>query len=579
MSLRIVQREAAGDFRDGSLLPLLQRIYAARGVTSSDDINLQLEQLLPYDGLADIEEAVGLLSQVLERQQKVLVVGDYDADGATSTALIIRVLRRYGLRNIDYVAPDRFEYGYGLSPQIVDVAMRSQPDLIVTVDNGISSIEGVRKAREAGIDVLISDHHLPGNELPDATVIVNPNKPGCRFACKCLAGVGVVFYIMLALRAYLRKLGWFGSHSLADPNLADYLDLVALGTVADVVPLDRNNRILVHHGIRRIQADRTQAGIRALIQVSRRDRCNLRASDLGFAIAPRLNAAGRLADMSIGIECLLTDDESQARALAEQLDSMNMRRKQIGRAMEQEAAVMLDKLHLEGDIPAAYCLYRAEWHQGITGILAGRIKEKMHRPTIVFAGGQGDELTGSARSIKGFHIRDALADIAARNPEIIKKFGGHAMAAGLTLSVHDFDVFCQLFESYAGAALGPDDREMCILTDGELSAEELSIDSALAIEKAGPWGQQFPEPCFIGEFEIVGRHRIGSDQAHLKLVLARDNVRVTAMVFNAEQDQWPESMCHVRIVFELSVDRYRGFEELRLKIFHVESIGESTGPE
>lgn len=568
MNPRIIQRQAAADFRDDSLSPLLQRIYAARGVTCSDDINLQLDQLLSYDGLAGIREAVRLLSRALEQQRRVLIVGDYDADGATSTALIIRVLRRCGLRDIDYLVPDRFVYGYGLSPQIVDVAMRSQPHLIITVDNGISSIEGVSKARQAGIDVLITDHHLPGDELPDATAIVNPNQPGCSFAGKSLAGVGVVFYVMLGLRAHLRELGWFSRHSLDEPNLADYLDLVALGTITDVVPLDKNNRILVHHGIRRICADRTHAGIRALVQASHKSRRYLRSSDLAFALGPRLNAAGRLDDMSIGIECLLTDDESQARALAGQLDLMNMERKQISQVMEQEAAVMLERLHLEGDIPAAYCLYQAEWHQGITGILAGRIKEKTHTPTIAFAGGRDDELKGSARSIKGFHIRDALADIATRNPGIIRKFGGHAMAAGLTISVHDFDVFCQLFESHADAALRPDERELCILTDGELSAEELSIDSALAIEKAGPWGQHFPEPCFIGEFEIVDRHRIGGDQAHLKLLLSKDHVKVTALVFNAAEDQWPESMRRVRVVFELSVNRYRGGEYFQLIVRH-----------
>ena len=570
MTPRIVQREIAGSFRDNSLPPLLQRIYAARGATCSDDINLQLDQLLPYDGLSDIDRAVELLAQALEQQRKVLIVGDYDADGATSTALIIRILRRYGLRNIDYLVPDRFAFGYGLSPQIVEVAMQSQPHLIITVDNGISSIEGVRKAREAGMDVLITDHHLPGSELPDATVIINPNKHECKFTCKNLAGVGVVFYIMLALRAYLRKNGWFDRHSLDEPNLADYLDIVALGTVADVVPLDKNNRILVHHGIQRIRADRTHAGIRALIQVSRRNQSYLKSSDLAFSLGPRLNAAGRLDDMSIGIECLLTDDESQARILAEELNMINTERRQISDAMEQEADAMLEKLHLEGDIPAAYCLYQPEWHQGVVGILAGRIKEKKYRPAIVFAAGQNGELKGSARSIPGFHIRDALADIASRNQGIIEKFGGHAMAAGLTIAGHNLDVFHRLFESYADASLGPDVREMCISTDGELNAEELSIDSALAIEEAGPWGQQFPEPCFSGEFEIVNRRRIGKDEAHLKLNLLRDNVEVEAIAFNAVPDRWPENICHVRIVFELSVNRYRGTEGLQLIVRHTD---------
>ena len=573
MNPRIVQREIVGDFKDDSLPPLLQRIYAARGVTTGDDINLQLGQLLPYGGLADIDKAVERLTQALEQQQKVLIIGDYDADGATSTALIIRVLQRYGLRNIDYLVPNRFEYGYGLSPAIVEVAMQSQPALIVTVDNGISSIEGVKKAREAGIDVLITDHHLPGEELPDATVIVNPNQLNCSFASKCLAGVGVVFYVMLALRAHLRGLDWFERHSLDEPNLADYLDIVALGTVADVVPLDKNNRILVHHGIRRIRADRTHAGIRALIQISRRDQCYFKSSDLGFAVAPRLNAAGRLDDMSVGIECLLTDDESHAQALATELDMMNMERKQISHTMEKEAHIMLEKLHLEGDTPAAYCLYQPEWHQGVTGILAGRVKEKKYRPTIVFADGQGGELKGSARSISGFHIRDALANIAARNQGIIKKFGGHAMAAGLTISGHNFDVFRQLFESYADAALGPDEREIRISTDGELNSEELNIDSALAIERAGPWGQQFPEPRFIGEFEVVSRRRIGSDKTHLKLVLAKDNVKIDAVVFNVTDEQWPEHISHVRIVFELSVNRYHGSEDIQLKILHIDLTG------
>lgn len=564
----IQQRDVPESLPDG-LMPVLQRVYAARGIHEAGQLQLGLDQLLPVDNLLNIQSAASRLFTAIREQQRVLVVGDYDADGATSTAVAMRALMAVGLQQVDYLVPNRFEYGYGLSPEIVTVARQYQPDLIITVDNGIASVAGVAAARESGIDVLITDHHLPGDQLPDASVIVNPNQGGDRFASKSLAGVGVVFYIMLALRALMREQQWFARQGIQEPNLADLLDLVALGTVADVVSLDHNNRILVEQGLRRIRAGRTQAGIEALVQVADRQMAHLGSADLGYALAPRLNAAGRLEDMSIGIECLLTDDPARARQLATQLDQINHERRAISRDMEDEASTMLDELHLsvEGDDrPVIYCLYQPHWHQGVIGILAGRVKEATHRPVIVFADGENAELKGSARSIPGFHIRDALDAVASANPGLITKFGGHAMAAGLSLAKDDLQEFARQLQSHASGVLDERLLENTVITDGRLSCDEISMDTARALEYAGPWGQDFPEPLFEGYFDVVDCRRIGADQRHVKCRLLADGMEVDAVAFNQADGTWNDDWHSVHVTYRLKINRFRGIETLQLII-------------
>lgn len=571
MNSRIQRRDAAESYSQDSLSRVLQRVYAARGVRSEEDLNLRLDQLLPYNNIKGIDEAVACLHNALVNQLKVLVVGDYDADGATSTALLIRVLRQFGLNNIDYLVPNRFEYGYGLSEALVEVARQYHPDLIVTVDNGIASIAGVRRARDMGIDVMVTDHHLPGDQLPDANVIVNPNQGGCLFPCKSLAGVGVVFYILLALRARLRDLSWFETNSIAEPNFADHLDIVALGTVADVVPLDKNNRILVQNGIQRIRSGVMKEGIRALLSVARRDYRYLKSSDFGFAIGPRLNAAGRLDDMSLGIECLLTDDAHEAKLLAEELDSMNRERQQISKSMQTEAESMLKDIQ-DDPVPPAYCLYREDWHEGVTGILAGKLKDNTHRPVIIFAQGGDQQMKGSARSIPGFHMRDALADIAAQFPQLITKFGGHAMAAGLTISVDHYQQFSEEFLNYANKQLDESMKTALVLSDGFLHEDEFTLDIAQQLENGGPWGQAFPEPRFDGEFHVVERKTIGSDHQHLKLVMRYGSLELDAVAFFMTEKEWPQEWQHVHIVYELNINRFRNMDNIQLIIHHVELI-------
>ena len=568
MQRQVKQRSIPEVSLDG-VSPVLQRIFAARGISSSQQLQHGLDQLLPYNSMLNIEAAAQRLFMAIRNQQRVLILGDYDADGATSCAVAIRALRMLGLEQVDYLVPSRFKFGYGLSAEIVAVAREFKPDLIVTVDNGIASVAGVKAAREAGIDVVITDHHLPGKELPEANVIVNPNQTGDVFASKALAGVGVVFYLMLALRACMREANWFAQHQQSMPNLAELLDIVALGTVADVVPLDHNNRILIEQGLRRIRAGKAHAGIVALIQIARRDYRYISATDLAFAIAPRLNAAGRLEDMSLGIECLLTDDQDSAVTLATELDNINHERRAISRDMEDEAETMLQQLHLSeasDALPVCYCLYQPHWHQGVSGILAGRIKDRTHRPSIVFAKGEQGELKGSARSIPGFHIRDAMEAVAAGNPGLIAKFGGHAMAAGLTIAEADFELFAQCFNEYAENVMDEDVLMQCIHTDGQLTQGELSMLTAQQIEQAGPWGQEFPEPLFEGRFVVLEQRRIGADQRHLKLRLGYDNIEIDAVAFNQPEDSMLEGNDQVSITYRMAVNRYRGFENLQIVV-------------
>jgi single-stranded-DNA-specific exonuclease len=486
---------------------------------------------------------------------------------------VVRALREMGASDIGYLVPNRFEFGYGLTPEIVAIAAQREPNLIITVDNGISSVDGVAAAKARGIGVLITDHHLPGPRLPAADAIVNPNQPGDMFESKNLAGVGVAFYLMVALRAKLRAADWFSVNNLPEPKLAGLLDLVALGTVADLVSLDRNNRILVSQGLARTRAGLALPGIRALLHVAGRRAERLSAADLGFVVGPRLNAAGRLADMSLGIECLLTDDDSVALTIAAQLDGLNRERRAIEAQMQQQALVVIDALHLDGaQLPHGVCLYDPAWHQGVIGLVASRIKDRVHRPVIAFAPGNGDEIKGSARSIPGLHIRDVLDAVAARHPGLLTRFGGHAMAAGLTLPRAHFERFRHAFDDEVRRQIGDDALQGKIWSDGELSDDDLSLDVAAALRDAGPWGQNFPEPLFDGVFEVVQRNVVG--ERHVKLGLRQHGQkRVEAIGFQLAPDGAAPEWEHIRAAYRLDVNEYRGTRSLQLVLEHVEPLG------
>ena len=553
--------------------PLLQRIYAARGVTSDQQLERSLARLPKPQTLRGLNAAIALLAEALREQQNILIVGDFDADGATSTAVSLLALRGMGFQQVDFIVPNRFEYGYGLTPEIVELAKERNPDLIITVDNGISSIQGVAAAHAAGIKVLITDHHLPGKELPKAAAIVNPNQNQCEFPSKNLAGVGVAFYLMSALRSHLRESDWFAENNIPEPNMADWLDLVALGTVADVVPLDEVNRILVHQGLQRIRAGKTRPGLQALLDLSGRDPQRLVAADLGFALGPRLNAAGRLDDISIGIQCLLEEDAYMAREYALQLDELNRDRRVIEADMQREALIALEQLNLdEQQLPWGLCLFDANWHQGVVGLLASRIKDRIHRPVIAFADAGNGEYKGSARSIKGLHIRDALDAVASRHPELISKFGGHAMAAGLSLPGERYEDFVAAFDAEVRRQLSPADLEAEILTDGSLNSDELNIDTAQLLRESGPWGQHFPEPLFEGEFYIVQQRIVG--EKHLKLMLALDEEKrqlIDAIAFNVDTDQWPNPAAEkVSLVYKLDINLWQGRESVQLMVEHLD---------
>ncbi|MGB5607115.1 MAG: single-stranded-DNA-specific exonuclease RecJ [Gammaproteobacteria bacterium] len=572
MTREIIRRDACIDIDrlPDNLDPVLRRVYAARAIDSEADLDYSLDRLLPATQLGGLASAVELLAATIRRAGRILVVGDFDADGATSCALCLRALRALGAAEVRYLVPNRFEYGYGLTPEIVAVAAQLEPELIVTVDNGISSLDGVDAARRLGIRVLVTDHHLPGKELPAADAIVNPNMPGDRFPSKHLAGVGVAFYVMLALRAHLRAQGWFRQQSLPEPNLARLLDLVALGTVADVVPLDRNNRILVAQGIQRIRAGRCVPGIRALLEAGQRNPARMVAADLGFVVGPRLNAAGRLDDMSLGIECLLTDSDTEARRMAQQLDALNRERKDIETDMQTQALAAIGELHLAtAHLPVGLCLFDPLWHQGVIGILAARIKERFHRPVIAFARSGENELKGSARSVQGLHIRDALSAVAAAHPELIAKFGGHAMAAGLTLAEQDLPAFMQAFDAEVSRHLSPQDLRGVIYSDGELHADEFSLDTAELLRAASPWGQGFPAPLFDGRFSVVSQRVVGA--RHLKLMLqpVPGSSPVDAIAFNTPA--LPKTCHEARVAYRLEVNEYRGQCRPQLIVEHIET--------
>ena len=567
--MRIEARPLPTNLPDlGDLPPLLTRLYAARGVQSATELDKGLARLLPYQQLKGIAAAVDLLIVALEQQQRILIVGDFDADGATASSVGLLGLRMLGAAHVDYLVPNRFEYGYGLTPEIVAVALQRQPDLLITVDNGISSVDGVAAANAAGLPVLVTDHHLPGAELPAAAAIVNPNQPGCTFPSKSLAGVGVIFYVLLALRARLRELGWFTAQR-PEPNLAELLDLVALGTVADVVPLDANNRILVHQGLARIRAGRARAGLKAVLEVAGREAQRISSTDLGFILGPRLNAAGRLDDMSLGIECLICEDPLLARDMASQLDQLNQDRKAIEQGMQREALARLKDLALE-DLPFGLCLFEPDWHQGVIGILAARLKERYHRPAIAFADAGGGLLKGSARSVEGLHIRDALDAVAAANPGLISKFGGHAMAAGLSLPQENFPAFAAAFAAEVSRQLCAEDLTGRLLSDGQLAAGEFNLALAQALRQAGPWGQHFPEPLFEGRFEIIQQRLVG--EKHLKLLLRTECATQTldAIAFNIDRELWPNpNVKQVELAYKLDVNEFRGRESVQLLISHI----------
>jgi single-stranded-DNA-specific exonuclease len=558
------------------LHPVLARVLAARGIAGPDDLTLGLKQLLPPLGFLGLDAAAVLLADALAAGERIMFVGDFDADGATSIAVGMTVLRQMGATELDYLVPNRFEFGYGLTPEIVELAAKSNPALIVTVDNGISSIEGVARARELGIRTLVTDHHLPGAELPEADVIVNPNQPGCEFPGKALAGVGVIFYVLSALRSELRRRGWFDQRALPVPNLAEVLDLVALGTVADVVPLDRNNRVLVQQGLLRIRAGQTRPGIRALLEVAGRSGHRVVASDLSFAVAPRLNAAGRLDDMAIGIECLLAADDFNARGAAATLDGLNRDRQQIERGMQDEALRTLEPmLESMGEaLPCSICIYQSGWHQGVVGILASRIKERLHRPTIAFADSDAGLLKGSARSIPGLHIRDALDLVATRHPGLVDKFGGHAMAAGLSLEREKLDAFRQALEATVAELLDTVELEAIVESDGELAPEALDLALAMELRYAAPWGQHFPEPVFDGEFQLLHQRLVGGK--HLKLVcsqVATPQRLIDAIAFNVDLGRWPDERVEtVRLAYRLDCNFYRGEERLQLMVDCLEPL-------
>ncbi|EAA4714214.1 single-stranded-DNA-specific exonuclease RecJ [Salmonella enterica subsp. enterica serovar Mikawasima] len=550
------------------LPPLLRRLYASRGVRSARELERSVKGMLPWQQLSGIDNAVEILYNAFREGTRIIVVGDFDADGATSTALSVLGMRALGCDNISYLVPNRFEDGYGLSPEVVDQAKARSAQLIVTVDNGISSHAGVAHAKTLGIPVIVTDHHLPGDTLPDAEAIINPNLRDCEFPSKSLAGVGVAFYLMLALRTFLRDKGWFDERNIAPPNLAELLDLVALGTVADVVPLDANNRILTWQGLSRIRAGKCRPGIKALLEISNRDPQQLAASDLGFALGPRLNAAGRLDDMSVGVALLLCDNLGEARVLASELDALNQTRKEIEQGMQAEALILCEKLERSSEtLPGGLAMYHPEWHQGVVGILASRIKERFHRPVIAFAPAGDGTLKGSGRSIQGLHMRDALERLDTLDPDLMIKFGGHAMAAGLSLEEHKFEQFQQRFGELVTEWLDPALLQGEVISDGPLSAAEMSMEVAQLLRDAGPWGQMFPEPLFDGRFRLLQQRLVG--ERHLKVMVepVGGGPLLDGIAFNIDTTCWPDNgVREVELAYKLDINEFRGNRSLQIII-------------
>jgi single-stranded-DNA-specific exonuclease len=585
MKKKIVRRDKVDDSHlPLALNPIIKQLYATRGVKSEQALELVVNNLAGVTDLnaafKGIEQACELLYFAFKNKTAITIIGDFDADGATSTALMMAALNLLGSQNHRFIVPNRFEYGYGLTPEIVDIAAQQGAQMLVTVDNGISCIAGVTRAKELGLQVIVTDHHLPGHSLPNADAIVNPNQDGCPFPSKALAGVGVAFYLMLALRKYCREKNYFVEHNITEPNIAQLLDLVALGTVADVVSLDANNRILVEQGLKRIRAGKTRPGIQALIEIANKNQQKLVASDFGFALGPRINAAGRLDDMAYGINCLLAPDLASARIMARDLDDLNKARREIEQGMQVEAEQILTSLYFDVDnLPNAVALYPHDWHQGVIGIVAGRLKEKFHRPCIVFANGKDDnsadvtnrEIKGSARSIPGLHIRDLLEHIDSQHPEVILKFGGHAMAAGLSIKHANFERFQQLFNELAGKWLKTEDLQSIVLSDGELALNYLTLDFAEELRNAGPWGQNFPEPLFDDAFTLVQQRIVG--EKHLKLVVEKQGEVFDGIAFNVDVKAWPNIAAkRVHLAYRLDVNEFRGKRTVQLMVENITAI-------
>lgn len=567
MSVRTIRRRAgvSADTLPSQLHPLLRRLYAARGVHAASELDLALGQLIPVGQLGGIAAAVELLCQHYSRGSKIIVIGDFDADGATSTALVVRQLTRLGFASVRFIVPNRFEYGYGLTPEIVRLANEQQPALIITVDNGISSHAGVAEANALGIEVLITDHHLAPATLPEAAAIVNPNAPGDAFPSKALAGVGVAFYLMAALTREMQSRGLHAD----PPSVADLLDLVALGTVADLVPLDRNNRILVYQGLRRIRAGRCLAGIRALLESANRTLPSVTGADLGFQVGPRLNAAGRLDDMSVGIQCLLTDDAEAARLLAARLAQLNQDRRELELQMQQEAMLAIEDMRAEDPLlPLGLCLFDESWHQGVVGLVAARVKDRVHRPVIALARADQTMLKGSARSVAGVHIRDVLDAIATHHPGLIEKFGGHAMAAGLSLPAAGLQQFQAAFDAEVRRWMSVDDTVGIVHSDGALLSEELTIDVARLLRDSGPWGQSFPEPLFDGCFQVGNVRVLG--ERHLKLDVRDGNgpgwEAIAFRHFDHDDAPVVQPNSRVELAYRLDVNQFNGLEKLQLVV-------------
>ena len=542
--------------------PLLARLYALRGVTEAAQLDYGLAGLAPVGSLDNIDAAVALLLE--NKDRRIIVVGDFDVDGATSTALMLRCMRAFGFADVDYLVPNRFHFGYGLTPEIVRVAAKSSPALIVTVDNGISSAAGVREAQEAGIAVLVTDHHLPGAELPEADVIVNPNLDGSEFASRHLAGVGVAFYLMAALGRALERAGGAGLAKIP----AQFLDLVALGTVADVVPLDHNNRILVQQGLNRIRAGQTVAGIRALLTQSGRQLSRTVSTDLGFVAGPRINAAGRLEDMSVGIECLLTDDPAIAQQHAAQLDRINRERRDIESTMREQAFAYVDSLDTNR-LPSCVCVFEPSWHQGVVGLIAARVRERCHRPVIAFARESEGALKGSARSVSGVHARDLLEAVAGTHPGLIDKFGGHAMAAGLTIAEADYSRFADAVAKQLDRLYPAADFSGAIVSDGVLPESAFNLRFAKTLREAGPWGSGFPEPLWNGDFELVEQRTVGENHLKMRLRPADGGSVIDAIAFN---QAGPAYRGVVQLAYRLDVNEYRGVETPQLIVEQIAAL-------
>lgn len=586
--MKLIRREQTGNLariENGS--NLLQRVFAMRGINHQDELGFELKQLHPISKLKGIDKATTLLVKAIENKQRIIIIGDFDADGATSTAVAVRALKLMGHTQTNYLVPNRFEFGYGLTPEIVDEAQKYSPDLIITVDNGISSIKGVERAKSLGYQVIITDHHLPAKSLPEADAIVNPNQRGDDFPSKNLAGVGVIFYLMLSVKSTLQKKNYFSDNNFPEPSLTELLDLVALGTVADVVPLDQNNRILVEQGLRRMRSGKACAGIQALFSIAKRNIHHAISMDLGFACGPRLNAAGRLDDMSLGIECLLSNNPQQAMDLASALDDLNIERRAIEDKMKAEAMALLEELDdekLTGELPPVICLYKDTWHQGVIGILAARVRERYHRPTIIFAPADtstslstsssislstSTEIKGSARSIPSIHIRDIFDEVATTHPGLLEKFGGHAMAAGLTLDTSRLDEFTQAIGEIVEKHADEDTFKEIQLSDGKLEVEDFELKCADDLRFAAPWGQHFPAPVFDNRFLIVNKRLL--KEKHYKLVLRPvisegKGRTVAAIAFNVDIESWPKEGGEVHLLYRLEVNEFRGDSSLQLMV-------------